>query len=275
MHLIVEFWGTRSLIPLAASLPRQYGGHTACVSISGSNGCYMVFDCGTGAIPLGTAPAIVKKTPFYFFISQYSWDRLQGLPFFQPLFDRGFQAEFYAPSTEDVNPEHILEMQMRYEFFPVSFRSLPCQRRCPHQTYESDRPVKIDTAPSFPGTAAFLGLHPHLPVSAFRLNTQKKSLAYAVHIDWENPYPQLKELSAFLQDMQLFITCLPVNEMGWNNFWRVQKTANLKHIVFSDYSPYLDDAFITSALQAAQAESAKRDSDIVVQAAYDNLKIIM
>jgi len=49
----VRFWGTRGSIPTPGPHTARYGGNTACVSVSGSDGRLVILDAGSGLRPLG------------------------------------------------------------------------------------------------------------------------------------------------------------------------------------------------------------------------------
>lgn len=271
--MIVEFWGTRSLIPLAASLPRQFGGNTACVCIRETDDITVVFDCGTGAAALGGSHELSSVSQAHFFISKYSWDRTQGLPFTAPLYRENFSANFYALTADDGDLEDLLTAQMRYEFFPVQFRSLPCRRRFHHLTCADEQHKSVPVSPWPYGTMTAIKLHPRCPESAFKWLYRDTALAYAVHIDWEHPYPSSEYLLKELGNLQLLITNLPESERAWQNFWQYQLLAQPQLTVFSDFSPYLEDQFISSVLKQAQTKLTEINGSSQIQAACDGLRI--
>ena len=273
--MIVEFWGTRSFIPLAASLPRQFGGNTACVCISETDEITAVFDCGSGAAALGGSKALASVSQAHFFISKFSWDRIQGLPFTDPLYRDNFQADFYALTADGGDLEQLLTMQMRPEFFPVQFGDLPCKRRFHNIRCESAQKTVLPAA-SWPyGTMTAVKLHPRSPVCAFKWLFRETALAYAVHINWKNPYPSSEYLAAEFSSLDLLITNLPEDEGAWQNFWRYQQQAQPKRTVFSDFSPYLEDRDIQSGLRQAQTKLAQFNSRGTIQAARSAMRIIL
>lgn len=271
--MIVEFWGTRSLIPLAASLPSTFGGNTSCVCLREADEILAIFDCGTGVIPLGRTANMSSAAQTHFFISKFSWDRIQGLLFLNPLFRSDFQAHFYGPKVEPHSLESLLTEQMRSEFFPVQFQDLPCQRYFHYYTWASEQPSRIQTAGLPDANITALKLHQHQPISAFRWNQQNISIAYAAHIDWNNPYPALEALADFLKDLQLLITNLPDTKLAWQNFWRYQRLAHPITTIFSDFSPFSSDADIIAALQQAQAQLGSFNSRGTISAAQARQKV--
>ena len=116
-------------------------------------------------------------------------------------------------------------------------------------------------------------LHPISPISACKYNFQNQSLAYAVHINWERPYPQLEQLAAFLSGLDLLITNLPITKSAWLNFWRIQQLSQPKLTIFSDFPPQLSDASITALLQNAQKLLPQHNIQGTIQASYTDLQI--
>ena len=49
----VRFWGTRGSIATPGTGTVRFGGNTSCVEVITNSGVRFVFDCGTGARPLG------------------------------------------------------------------------------------------------------------------------------------------------------------------------------------------------------------------------------
>ena len=86
----------------------------------------MVFDCGTGARPLGESlckefPKGVQAT---FLLGHTHWDHIQGFPFFAPLFMKGSVFTILAPGGGDKRLADVLAGQMEYAYFPVSLERL-------------------------------------------------------------------------------------------------------------------------------------------------------
>ena len=59
-----------------------------------------------------------KNLKIHIFISHFHWDHIQGLPFFDPLYNPNFEIHFYSVVN---NFKQLLCEQMRSPFFPVEF----------------------------------------------------------------------------------------------------------------------------------------------------------
>lgn len=89
-----------------------------------ADGSLLVFDCGTGAQPLGQALMAEKALEGHLFIGHTHWDHIQGFPFFAPLFVKGNVFHVYAPQGLKGELHRTLHGQMQHAYFPVSLDQL-------------------------------------------------------------------------------------------------------------------------------------------------------
>ena len=86
MPYTVTFWGTRGSIPTPGAATARYGGNTPCVVVEGAGGQLVVLDAGTGIRRLGmTLNGTVRRVDLL--LTHLHMDHLQGLGFFDPLFN--------------------------------------------------------------------------------------------------------------------------------------------------------------------------------------------
>src|SRR5256885_1805397 len=83
----VRFWGTRGSLPTPGPRTVRFGGNTACVEVRTGAGHVFIFDCGTGARPLGDALTARAPLGASILFSPTHWDHIPGFPFFTPAFD--------------------------------------------------------------------------------------------------------------------------------------------------------------------------------------------
>src|SRR2546427_574833 len=120
----VRFWGTRGSLPTPGPRTVRFGGNTACVEVRTGAGHVFIFDCGTGARPLGDALTARAPIGASIFFSHTHWDHIQGFPFFTPAFDPRNTIALYGPQGE--RPLHeTLARQMELSYFPVALSQLP------------------------------------------------------------------------------------------------------------------------------------------------------
>jgi CheY-like chemotaxis protein/phosphoribosyl 1,2-cyclic phosphodiesterase len=124
--LQLRFWGTRGSIATPGSSTLRYGGNTSCVEAVTRSGKRFIFDCGTGARPLGAflmadAPKPITATVL---LSHTHWDHIQGFPFFVPLFVPGNKFTVCGPHGSRSSLPEVLAGQMEYTYFPVALAQL-------------------------------------------------------------------------------------------------------------------------------------------------------
>jgi CheY-like chemotaxis protein/ribonuclease BN (tRNA processing enzyme) len=94
-----------------------------------NSGARFIFDCGTGARPLGAhlmahAPKPVTAT---IMLSHTHWDHIQGFPFFAPLFVPGNRFLVCGPPGAKNSLPEVLSGQMEFTYFPVELAQLGAQ----------------------------------------------------------------------------------------------------------------------------------------------------
>lgn len=106
-----------------ASLPNwiygTVGGNTPCVELTTKNGETIILDAGSGIRMLGKKLAQIDK-PIHIFLSHFHWDHIQGLPFFDPIFNPKREIHFYTFSE---SCSDFFKKQMQPPFFPVTMDS--------------------------------------------------------------------------------------------------------------------------------------------------------
>jgi ribonuclease BN (tRNA processing enzyme) len=116
----IKFWGVRGSYPTSDASTLAYGGHTSCVSVE-VGGQFLIFDAGTGIIPLGKK--LVKSRPraktLNLFLSHTHHDHIFGFYFFEPLFNSGARIAIFGPRIAGKSVKETLHAAMAPRFFPV------------------------------------------------------------------------------------------------------------------------------------------------------------
>ncbi len=102
-------------------LTSTVGGNSSCVELKISDDEVFIFDAGTGIRELGKELISKKDLKIHIFLSHFHWDHIQGLPFFDPLYNPNFEIHFYSVVE---NFQQLLTEQMKAPFFPVEFSSI-------------------------------------------------------------------------------------------------------------------------------------------------------
>ena len=96
----VRFFGVRGSTPCDDPGMARYGGNTSCVVVEPSSGDPIVLDLGTGLRGYGDEIAAAGRADGWrghVLLSHLHWDHVQGLPFFQPILEKGNELDVYAP----------------------------------------------------------------------------------------------------------------------------------------------------------------------------------
>ncbi|MDQ3198303.1 MAG: response regulator [Verrucomicrobiota bacterium] len=123
----VKFWGVRGSIPVPGSSTVGYGGNTSCVEVRADSEI-IILDAGSGMRELGLAleeefgERPIRPT---LLISHTHWDHIQGLPFFQPVYNQKNSLRVLGYEGARAGLATALAGQMETSFFPVSLRDMP------------------------------------------------------------------------------------------------------------------------------------------------------
>ncbi len=93
------------------------GGNSACLELTTKSNASFILDAGSGIRLLGKKLARDNVKKINIFISHFHWDHIQGLPFFDPAYQRDCEIHFYSASS---NIKDILLNQMKEPEFPVT-----------------------------------------------------------------------------------------------------------------------------------------------------------
>jgi phosphoribosyl 1,2-cyclic phosphodiesterase len=121
---LVTFWGTRGSISTPGRTTERYGGNTPCVTVLHKD-TYIILDAGTGIRNFGLDIRDEIGNPesqlaLHLFLSHTHWDHIQGLPFFQPAYNKEIILTIYGSPYKEKFLASVLKGQMDKEYFPVS-----------------------------------------------------------------------------------------------------------------------------------------------------------
>jgi phosphoribosyl 1,2-cyclic phosphodiesterase len=116
----VRFWGVRGSIACPGPSTIRYGGNTPCIEVRCGERV-LVFDAGTGLRPLGLELIKDKSiSQVDIFITHCHLDHVVGLPFFAPLFRKGYRVRVWAGNLLPANSiERVMRMLMSSPLFPI------------------------------------------------------------------------------------------------------------------------------------------------------------
>lgn len=174
----LTFWGVRGTTPVFGRPTSAFGGNTPCAAIKTVRENLIVIDAGTGFHELGRRLKSGKRRPLRISVlfTHFHLDHVQGLPFFDPLYDPATEIVFYSAEEPDVLREHLGRL-MGPPFFPLPFKVTPSKKEF---RKIGGRPVRIGGA----AVSACPLNHPQGCV-AYRIEQGGASIVFAT--DTEHP----------------------------------------------------------------------------------------
>ena len=256
----VRFWGVRGSIACPGPSTIRYGGNTPCIEVRCGEHV-LVFDAGTGLRPLGLE--LVKDKNIRqvdIFITHCHLDHVVGLPFFAPLFRKGYRVRVWAGNLLPANSiERVMRGLMSSPLFPIQieifkaaiefhdFRSGDVLR--PHENVVL-RTAPLDHPDGSNGYRLEYGGRTFALVSdteGFPGKCDNDLLSLADHAD-------LAVYDATYTEDEI------VSRIGWgHSTWlrgiRLAEKANVKHLCLFHHDPSHDDDFMDTL--AAEANDVR------------------
>lgn len=254
----VRFWGVRGSTPTPLRDNLRYGGNTSCVEVRTDSDNLFVLDCGTGLRSLGKN--LLKEyghrsVHAFMLLSHYHWDHIQGIPFFEPLYNPENYFFFHSFPSHVQSVQAALEEQMSDPYFPVNMEAMAAHRHfynlCNDALAFND---VVLTTKRLNHPQGCLG---------FRLECNGKVLVYATDNE-----PGVKELDRNLRELaegaDVLITDAQYTPLEYVNFkkgwghstWReavnLAKDCRIKQLVLFHHDPDHGDSFVDSILHEAQ-----------------------
>jgi phosphoribosyl 1,2-cyclic phosphodiesterase len=123
----VTFWGTRGSIPTPGNETVKYGGNTTCLEVRLSDGSLIIFDAGTGIRRLGSKLIRNDERFINIFLTHPHWDHIQGFPFFEPMYKKGYRIWVHGWPTTNRKVKNTITDQMEGTYHPVDFSQLAAE----------------------------------------------------------------------------------------------------------------------------------------------------
>ena len=253
----IKFWGVRGSFPTPDRDKIDVGGHSSCVEVRTANNDLIIFDMGSGFVPLGNALMKEKNPPklAHVFISHFHWDHLLGYLGFVPFFSDWFTCNVYG-KEDKLSIKEIFERLHDYTFWPVTIPMYKAKFNL--QTFP-DEGVQISDSVRI---QAMLHGHPN-GANTYRIEIGDVVIVYCTDIEHPDDHlnPNVIDISqgadVLIKDAQFTDEELPSHK-GWgHSSWQqctaVAKKAQVKQLILYHHSPTNDDDTIRTIEKNAQA----------------------
>jgi ribonuclease BN (tRNA processing enzyme) len=116
-------WGTRGSVARAGGNTVRYGGDTACVEVTASDGSMLILDGGSGLLHvLSRIPPDATRVDIL--LTHLHMDHIQGLGFFSPLRTTEVDTHIWGPVSTTMRLAERLGRYLSPPLFPVRIRDL-------------------------------------------------------------------------------------------------------------------------------------------------------
>jgi len=293
----LKFWGVRGSIATPGPGTVEYGGNTSCVEVR-VGGQIIILDAGTGLRPLGRElSSEFKDQPLELnvLLSHTHWDHIQGLPFFQPLYEPNNRIRILGYEGARSGLFKVLSSQMESPYFPVGLKELP-------SNVEIDELRDMEFQIGTVRVESYFANHPGICVG-YRILTQEGSIAFFP--DNEPPHrlqhssrnvesfdtartafvkTESRKLAEFLRDVDILILDSQYdaeeyeNHRGWghgcvDDVVQLAVESGAKHLYLFHHDPDHDDTKIRSMVEHARKLASSLGSPIRIEAAKEGVKV--
>jgi ribonuclease BN (tRNA processing enzyme) len=204
----VKFWGVRGSYPTVDPATFKIGGNTSCIEVQ-ADGRRLIFDAGTGIIPLGKelCNGAASLPTAYIFLSHTHIDHVMGLCFFEPLLTARARTFILGPGDSRGALTRSLRQLMHGDLFPVSLDELKGKKEIfslaggevirfgapgRRPTIEQAHGRNTIAADELSIAAYKTSAHPLNGVMLYRLSYSHKTIVYATDVEQqEGGYPEI------------------------------------------------------------------------------------
>jgi phosphoribosyl 1,2-cyclic phosphodiesterase len=274
----IRYWGARGSIPAPRAEMALHGGNTACVELTLSDGTEVILDAGTGITDLGRGRES-GSTPVHLLLTHLHLDHIQGLMFFEPLFDPSCTVRVSGPVAFGGSLLNRLARYISAPLAPIEIRELPAS-----VTFHDISTGRFQMGPA---TVEAAFVNHRGPTLGFRITDGDVTVAYipdhepalAQRLDnsspeWISGYELARDVDLLIHDAQ-YTDEEYAGRVGWGHSSSEHVVAfarrcGVRRLALFHHDPLHDDPMLRAMTQAAQASvdgalevSAAREGETV------------
>jgi len=178
------FYGVRGSYPVPRRDTSKYGGNTASILIEKENKV-VILDAGTGIIRIGNylkeSKPHIKKIDL--FLTHLHSDHIQGLPFFDPVFDEEFEITIYSDNNKEKKisfPDTVYTL-FAQPLSPISKKGIKAVFN--FVSLDTEKPRTISIGEDFNVDYIKENDHPLSGVLVYRITVGGKQVVYATDVE--------------------------------------------------------------------------------------------
>jgi phosphoribosyl 1,2-cyclic phosphodiesterase len=263
MSVRVRYWGARGSIPAPRAEMARHGGNTSCVEVTLSDGTEVILDAGTGICDLGRERS---RGPdgVHLLLTHLHLDHIQGLMFFEPLFDPGCGVRVFGPVA---GGGPLLQRLARYisaPLAPIEIRELPAQ-----MTFED---VSSGSFQVGPATVEAAFVNHRGPTLGYRITDGDVTIAYIPdhepalgqrldrsNPDWISGLALARDADLLIHDSQ-YTEAEYEPRVGWghsavSHAVQFAQRSGARRVALFHHDPLHDDETVDSLAEAARAQA--------------------
>src|SRR3954464_9052598 len=261
MAVRVRYWGARGSIPAPRAEMALHGGNTSCVELTLSDGTEVILDAGTGITDLGRARD-GGAGPVHLLLTHLHLDHIQGLMFFEPLFDPRCEVRVSGPIAFGGSLLNRLARYISAPLAPIEIRELPAT------VSFHEIPTGRFQMGSATVEAAFVNHRG--PTLGFRMPDGGVSVAYIPDHEpalgqelggstpaWISGYELARDVDLLIHDAQ-YTEDEYAGRVGWghsatDHVVAFARRCGVRRLALFHHDPLHDDPTVREIAQAAQA----------------------
>jgi phosphoribosyl 1,2-cyclic phosphodiesterase len=257
----VRYWGARGSIPAPRAEMALHGGNTSCVELTLSDGTEVILDAGTGICDLGRSRG-GSRGPVHLLLTHLHLDHIQGLMFFEPLFNPNCEVRVSGPIAFGGSLLNRLARYISAPLAPIEIRELPAT--------VSFNEIQTGRFQMGPATVEAAFVNHRGPTLGFRITDGDVTVAYipdhepalGQQLDrsareWISGYELARDVDLLIHDGQ-YTEEEYAGRVGWGHsatedVVQFARQCGVRRLTLFHHDPLHDDPTVREIAQAAQA----------------------